>query len=792
MDQGVPEVAVKPRVHLHRQVQLAAFGLAMIVAAAIGVVNLALALRDLPRAAQASNDTAAHLIASYLGTILAKEVDELRNLAATSLIWTALSDSQGRDIYIKPFLDDRNQAMAHGRIALLDYKGRFVAGKAQLIVGEEVAVEELAKQVLTAGEAGSRLVEDSKAILLVGVPIVYAYTEDVIGVMLGAYDLAGLLGRQTVADLVGRGVQLRMNDQTWTLWSGNGEQTGVFVPGFYPIAHPELTSLYELGIEVYSTRNPWRPVLKERAAFTLLVALGLAGVVWWLAGLAARRVSERLERLANRIQAHPTCGPEDIPEDHTGDEVAVLSGALRQALQAHERARGELRQLAYYDPLTGLMNRMLFEERLTEAIQRHHRHGDRYALLFIDLDRFKVVNDTAGHEAGDILLREIAERIRHRVRSTDLASRRSGDEFTLLMMPCEQDQDAILLAEDLIYSLSLPCHLETGISVAVGASIGIAFFPGDGATADELQTNADAAMYAAKERGGGRYCLYGGGEGRSIHDRLLMESALRQALIEDQLELMYQPQIDLGTGRIMAVEALCRWRDPHFGEVPPAVFIPLAETTGLISRLSGWLLRRACSQMMSCPHSADLLLSVNISPGLLSGDFLNLVKEVLRETGWPPPRLELEMTEASLLRAPAEAESTLLALRRLGIRLAMDDFGSGYSPLGYLQRLAVGKIKLDPLLIQELHAEAEDDSLLSTLIDMAHRLNLQVVAEGVETSYQRDILRRYGCDQAQGFLYGPPVEAQAWGDFCAADLAHGRDEGSCLTPGAAHPSLQTE
>jgi len=760
---------------------LAAFGLAMVVAAAIGVVNLVLAFQDLPRTARAANDTAARLLASYLGTSLANRVDELRALASSSLIWTALSDSQGRDIYLKPFLDNRNQAMAHGHIALLDYKGRFVAGKPQMIGGEEAPVNELIEQVLTTGEARSRLFEDGKAILVVGVPIAFAYTEDVIGVVLGAFDLAGLLGRQTVADLVGRGVILRVNDQAWTLWSGNGARTGVFVPALHPIVHPELASLYALGIEVYSTRNPWLPVLKGRAVFTLLVALALAAIVWWLAGLAARRVSERLERLAKLIQANPACGPEDIPADSKGDEIALLSGALRQALQAHDRARGELRQLAYYDPLTGLMNRRLFDQRLAEFIQRHHRHGDRYALLFIDLDRFKVVNDTAGHEAGDLLLSEIGARIHRRVRSTDLASRRSGDEFTILMMSCERDQDAMLLADDLIHDLSLPCQVTAATSVTVGASIGIAFFPGDGETAEALLSNADAAMYAAKERGGGCYCLYAGGEGRSIHERLLMESALRQALLEDRLELMFQPQIDLASGRITAVEALCRWRDPSFGDVPPAVFIPLAEATSLIGRLSGWLLRQACTQMISCYPQAELPLSINISPGMLSGDFLNLVQGVLRDTGWPASRLELEMTEAALLRAPAEAETTLLALRRLGVRLAMDDFGVGYASLGYLRRLSVGKIKLDPLLIQELGAEGE--SLLGTLIDMAHRLNLRVVAEGVETAFQQEVLLRHGCDQAQGFLFGPPVEARALGELCASGQIQGRREHPEAPPG---------
>ena len=297
---------------------------------------------------------------------------------------------------------------------------------------------------------------------------------------------------------------------------------GVHVPATYRVAHPELPDLYDLELAVYSTHNPWLPLLLARAGFMSLVSLVLAAVVWWLAGLAARRVSGRLEALASAILAHPTGGPEQIPLDNGGDEIAVLGGALRQALSAQEEARRQLRQLAYYDPLTGLMNRSLFDDKLVDALHRCQRREDGFALLFIDLDRFKEVNDTAGHEAGDLLLQEIATRIRARIRASDLACRRSGDEFTVLMEPCTEEAPATRLAAELIQRLSEPCPLPTGASVAVGASIGIAFYPGDGASAAELMANADAAMYAAKERGAGQWCLYAGGAGQAVQQRQLL------------------------------------------------------------------------------------------------------------------------------------------------------------------------------------------------------------------------------------------------------------------------------
>ena len=505
---------VRTRMRLHRRVQVAAFTLAMVVAVAIGVTNLALAMRDLPRTAMAANDTAARLLGSFLDTSLYPRIDDLRQLAESSLVWTALSDSQGRDLYIKPFLEDRNEAMDHGRLALLDYRGRFVAGKAPLLALGEGEATDLVREVLASGLATAWLAKGDRPVLLLGVPIFYVYTDDVIGVLLGSFDLAGLLDRQSVADLVGRGVELRVADRTWTLWRDAEGATGVYVPATYRVAHPELPDLYALEVAVYSTRNPWLPILLARAGFMSLVSLVLAAVVWWLAGLAARRVSGRLGALAAAILANPTGGPDQIPLDTGGDEIAVLSGALRQALSAQEEARRELHQLAYYDPLTGLMNRALFDDKLVDALHRSQRREDGFALMFIDLDRFKEVNDTAGHEAGDLLLQEIAARIRARIRASDLACRRSGDEFTVLMEPCTEEKLAIQVAEVLIQRLSEPFLLPSGASVAVGASIGIALYPRDGASSSELMANADAAMYAAKERGAGQWCLYAGGVGK--------------------------------------------------------------------------------------------------------------------------------------------------------------------------------------------------------------------------------------------------------------------------------------
>nr|WP_276570155.1 EAL domain-containing protein [Thiocystis violacea] len=417
----------------------------------------------------------------------------------------------------------------------------------------------------------------------------------------------------------------------------------------------------------------------------------------------------------------------------------------------------QLERLAYFDGLTGLMNRTLFDDRLGQALGRAQRTRSQVALMFIDLNRFKAVNDTLGHEAGDALLREVARRISERVRGSDAVSRRSGDEFTLLIETCSNQKGVVQLAEDLIVRLSQPYSLAGGDRTSIGASIGIAFYPSDAQTAGELLSRADTAMYAAKERGMDGYCLYSPDLGRAIRSRLALEARLTQAVREEGMEILFQPQVNLTDGRLLGVEAFCRWWDPELGEVPPRIFIPIAEETGAIRPLGLWLLRHACREVAGWSDlGSDFFLSINVSAKQLTAEFPLVVREILEATGWPAQRLELELTEDSLTHAPPEAESVLEALSATGVLVVMDDFGAGYSSLSYLKRFRFGKLKIDRSMIQNLATSEDDNLMVSTFINLSHQLGLRVIAEGVETEAQRDRLLRYGCDMAQGFLYGSP------------------------------------
>ena len=744
----------KPRrsQQLQRRVQRAAFGVAMLVAGSIGITALGIALNDLPGAAREGNEVAARVYGAYIGASLRQRVDEIRQLANSSLVWTALSDSRGRDIYLKPFLKERNRELTRSRLSLLDYRGRFVAGERLPLEDQDGVLDPIVDGVLTFGEPLTRLSADEAHPFYIGVPVIYPYTGDVIGVLVGALDPMGMLDQRPAAELHGRGVLIRDGDVRWAL---HGDLEGpVHAAAGYPIRHPLMPDLYDLELEVFSVANPWMRGLIHRLILLSTLSVLVGVVIWWIAGLAARRVSRRLERLAAAIVAQPACGPDAIPVDDVGDEISVLGDALRGALNAHLKAQEQLQQLAYYDPLTDLMNRALFDDVLSKAIHRAQRTGTSLGLLFIDLDRFKAVNDTLGHETGDALLQEVARRIEERVRRSDGVSRRSGDEFTVLMEPCNHQKDAVRLAEQLIVRLSAPYRLPTGATVVVGASAGIAFFPDDARTAEDLLRCADTAMYAAKEQGAGGYRLYSSELGDSIRMRLEIEARLSRAVEDERLRLVYQPQVDLVDGRLLGVEALCRWHDPELGHVPPKVFIPIAEETGLIRPLGAWVLQTALREVAAWRTAgADFFLAVNISPKQLTRDFARLVGQLLQERMWPPIRLALELTEAALMQISPEGRAAIAALQQLGVGIVMDDFGVGYSSLGCLKRFAISKVKIDRGVIRKVR---RDQSMVAAIIETSHRLGLRAVAEGVETTDERAELERQGCELAQGNLFGKP------------------------------------
>ncbi|KRC84872.1 diguanylate cyclase [Achromobacter sp. Root83] len=448
-----------------------------------------------------------------------------------------------------------------------------------------------------------------------------------------------------------------------------------------------------------------------------------------------------------------------LPDDfhHRLVDVCVYLCAL--ALE-REEARARIRQLAFYDELTGLPNRNLLLAQAEQAIARAEPERKRVAVLFLDLDRFKQVNDTLGHPIGDALLRDVAQRLRRLARPADIVGRLSGDEFVMLMPEFEHGR-LTAAAEHILLALAQPFSVG-GITLNPSASIGISVFPENGRDMDTLLRHADMAMYQAKTAGRNRISFFSAEMNRQAQERLALEAALRDALEAKALRLHYQPQVGLKNGSLYGVEALARWRHPTLGDISPARFVPLAEECGLIGDLGDWALREACSQLAVWRNNGLRVPSVSVNLSATNFHNLNLPRMIaatLAEFGLAPADLMLEITEGVVLDATAGTLRTIAELHRLGVRLSMDDFGTGYSSLGHLRRLIVDELKLDRSFVQGLESDDAARALTSAVIRIGESLSLPVVAEGVENEEQRRFLIEQGCAAGQGFLFSPPLPA---------------------------------
>jgi diguanylate cyclase (GGDEF)-like protein/PAS domain S-box-containing protein len=437
----------------------------------------------------------------------------------------------------------------------------------------------------------------------------------------------------------------------------------------------------------------------------------------------------------------------------------------------------ELEFLAHHDPLTHLPNRLLLFSRLEHSIEQAKRENRQLALLMLDLDRFKDVNDSFGHLAGDELLQQVGGRLTARLRGVDTVCRLGGDEFTvtLLLEDISHPEDAARVANEIIIALSEPWLLAHGEEVRIGVSVGISLFPQHGNTAAELLQHADAALYQAKAEGRGRFMYFSENLTHAARERINLEARLRRAIPQNELRVYYQPQIDIASGRIVGAEALVRWQDPVEGLIPPGRFIPVAETTGLISAVGEWVLNETCLQGMRWLEEGMplLTLAVNVSPHqFMRSNLVEVVSRVLAATGFPAASLELELTESALMDRQQEAVETLNRLRALGVRLAIDDFGTGYSSLAYLKRFPLDVLKIDKSFIDDIPASEDDKEIAAAIVGMAHTLRFKVLAEGVETVEQLAFLQSQGCDAYQGYLKSPPVPA----DVFAQLLAESRHE----------------
>ena len=436
-------------------------------------------------------------------------------------------------------------------------------------------------------------------------------------------------------------------------------------------------------------------------------------------------------------------------------------------ISQQKRDAERIRFLAYYDALTGLPNRTLLADRAAKAIAVAQRNGARVAVLFMDLDGFKHVNDSLGHLLGDALLQLVGQRLGQQTRRADTLSRFGGDEFVLLLTESEGPESIAAAARRCLDALSTPFELD-GHDIDITTSIGISVFPDDGQTLEALVKNADTAMYQAKESGRNQFRFFETAMNARATARATLGNDLRRALERNELFLHYQPQAEITSGDIVGVEALVRWQHPQLGTIPPADFIPVAEEIGLIGRLGEWVLNEACRQAVAWQRAGlpHIPVAVNLSAlQLRSPDFLDSVRRALQSAGLDAHWLELELTESVLMHQVDSVMQTLHGLSELGIRIAIDDFGTGYSSLAYLRRLAIDKLKIDRSFIRDLSVDPEDALIVATIIRMAHSLRLRVIAEGVEASEQLATLRAQGCDEIQGYHLSRPLPADALAEF---------------------------
>jgi diguanylate cyclase (GGDEF)-like protein len=447
------------------------------------------------------------------------------------------------------------------------------------------------------------------------------------------------------------------------------------------------------------------------------------------------------------------------------DNLTRLAPAIKRELREAEERRARriaeqnLWHQAYHDLLTGLPNRALFMDRMTQAIAYQRRDGKSLALLFLDLDRFKYVNDTLGHFIGDDLLRSVARRLMNSVREEDTLARLGGDEFGLLLTRVSNPQVVTEKAKKLVNALELPFVIK-GKELHIGVSIGVALYPVDAAEPEALLRNADAAMYQAKSRGGNGYYFFNRDIDVARSRQFELENKLRHAIREQKFQLYYQPQINLSTGEITGAEALLRWDDPELGAIPPSQFIPLAEETGLIAPLGRWVIEQACRDYCKCKEQgcAPPRLAINLSAKqLYLQELLQTVHQSVTENNLNSGILEFEMTESAIMQDPARAIENVHALKGMGIRIAIDDFGTGYSSLSYLKHFPIDVLKIDRSFVHDIPADSDNTAIVTAIVAMAHSLKLKVIAEGVETEAQRAFLCNQRCEEMQGFLFSRPL-----------------------------------
>jgi diguanylate cyclase (GGDEF)-like protein len=517
--------------------------------------------------------------------------------------------------------------------------------------------------------------------------------------------------------------------------------------------------------DVFRRLRAGEPVVHGENASTALDASQPVGSAGFEAFAAAPIVDQRLAQIGAVVIGARR------PLEVAGLREVLEIAAARIGLEIElDRARAMGRAQGLQDSLTGLPNRLLFNDRLDTTIKEAHRTGEMFAVLFVDLDRFKNINDSLGHGVGDEVLLAVAKRLRASVRGSDTVARYAGDEFTLVLRHIVQRDDVLRIAEKVCRVLEAPLTLSDGRELHITASIGISFYPDDASSAEKLLQHADVAMYSAKGMGRNTFQTYVAVPEESHQQRLALEAKLRQAERNNELRVYYQPQIAADGEDVVGMEALIRWEHPELGMISPGFFIPLAEETGLIVSIGEWVLRQAVvdTRRWQQRFGLPLRISVNLSAlQLRQPNLVEVVKRAIADGGIEAKTLELEVTESISVKSIPNLLETLQGLRELGVSIAIDDFGTGQSSLDYIRRFPADRIKIDQVFVRNIGVDPDDEAIVRATIHMAHNLNLSVVAEGVEYEEHFAFLREHGCEELQGFLFCRPLPAASFENLLA-------------------------